>query len=338
MGNYMTEKSFYDPNFGGYGANDIIYFEEPVKNNAGSSNQSVYVDAKPDYSDLIDQIQKNNTWSAEQAQKQMDFQERLFNEANQFNRDEAMLNRAFQQESADKAMAFSSAENEVNRAWQKMMSDTAHQREMADLKAAGLNPILAANNGASAGSGSAAMSAQAAGYAASSTGSPSGSKGDTDESGTMAIANLLGKMLDNQTEITKMVTSAETARETAEMYTGATKYAAELGQIASDLASYRSSEASRYAAGLSYSAQMADPMRIIGSELSDFINAIGKNGYSANNAGANIGNLFDRASNMVGKIMNEDSRSRVERYIDTAGTGNKYPEWLRNILNKVAKK
>lgn len=260
-------------------------------------NTSVTVNSSPDYSQLVDQIQKNNTWSAEQAQKQMEFQERIFNEANSFNRDEAILNRAFQQESADKAMAFSSAENEANREWQKMMSDTAHQREMADLKAAGLNPILAANNGASAGSGSAAMSAQAAGYAASSTGSPSGSKGDTDESGTMAIANLLGKMLDNQTEITKMITSAETARETAEMYTGATKYAAELGQIASDIASQRSSEASRFAAGLNYSAAMSDPMKILGSELSEILSALADRGASASGIVNHIGKLADFSNN-----------------------------------------
>lgn len=36
-----------------------------------------------------------------------------------------------------------------NRDWQKMMSDTSHQREMKDLAAAGLNPILAAGGGAS---------------------------------------------------------------------------------------------------------------------------------------------------------------------------------------------
>lgn len=34
-------------------------------------------------------------------------------------------------------------------AWQKMMSDTSHQREVKDLIAAGLNPVLSANAGAS---------------------------------------------------------------------------------------------------------------------------------------------------------------------------------------------
>lgn len=69
----------------------------------------------------------------------------------------------YQDESGRYAMNWSAQEAEKNREWQERLSNTAHQREVADLVAAGLNPILSANHGAVTGSGATGQAFQSSG-------------------------------------------------------------------------------------------------------------------------------------------------------------------------------
>lgn len=98
----------------------------------------------------------------------------------------AAANTAKSQAFAREQMKFNAEQAALSRSWQENMSSTAHQREVKDLLAAGLNPILSSGGtGASTPTGSAA----------------SGASGKVDESYSAALSNYLTSLINSATAI-----------------------------------------------------------------------------------------------------------------------------------------
>ena len=140
-----------------------------------------------------------------------------------YNAEQARLQRDWTEQQSAKAMEFNSREAAKNRDWQKMMSDTAHQREVRDLMAAGLNPVLSAMNGNGASVGSGATASGVVG---------SGSKADADTSTSGAIANLLGSILSAQTALQSANINARTQEAVADKYTAMDNIVAQINAAA----------------------------------------------------------------------------------------------------------
>lgn len=215
-------------------------------------------------------------------------------------KESAAANSAKSQSFAREQMKFNAEQAAISRAWQAEMANTAHQREVKDLIAAGLNPILSSGgNGAAVPSGATAVGAQ----------------GNVDNSYSNALASYATTLISSAANIEMAKLSASATLGAAATSAAASRYGSDVSAAASRYGASTSAAASRYGADRSMQSTLgAAGMNLISNITGQNISSSATRYSADQHKSASIwSSAISSAGNVISSLINANSKPYWKR-------------------------